>query len=63
MFWAAELSFLGALGYLRGFNQVDNQMGWLYHLFRGQKMFEVGSLRVDMGNPGLNGLIVTRPNL
>ena len=37
MFWAAELNFRGALGYLRGFNQVDNQMGGLYHWFQGQK--------------------------
>ncbi len=37
MFWAAELNFRGALDYLRGFDQVDNQMGGLYHWFQGQK--------------------------
>ncbi len=37
MFWAAELNFRGALGYLRSFNQVDNQMGGVYHRFQGQK--------------------------
>ena len=37
MFWAAKLNFRGALGYLGGFNLVDNQMGGLYHRFQGQK--------------------------
>ncbi len=27
----------GALGYLRGFNQVDNHRGGVYHRFQGQK--------------------------
>ncbi|MDO9333110.1 MAG: type II toxin-antitoxin system HicA family toxin, partial [Dehalococcoidales bacterium] len=31
------LNFRGALDYLRGFDQVDNQMGWVYHRFQGQK--------------------------
>jgi len=37
VFWAAELNFPGALGYLRGFNQIDNQMGGVYHQFQVQK--------------------------
>ena len=53
MFWAAELNFQGALGYLRGFNQVDNQMGGGISSVSRTKMFEVSSLRVDMGNPSL----------
>jgi hypothetical protein len=36
VFWAAELNFRGALGYLRGFNQIDNLMGGEYHLFKEQ---------------------------
>ena len=27
----------GALGFLSGFNQVDNQMGGVYHRFQGRK--------------------------
>jgi len=34
-----------------GVNQVDNQMEGILSVSR-TKMYEVGSLRVDMGNPG-----------
>jgi hypothetical protein len=34
---AGELNFRGALGYLRGFNQIDNRMGGEYHWFKEQK--------------------------
>ena len=36
-FRVSGLKLRGALGYLRGFNQVDNQMGGVYHRFQGQK--------------------------
>ncbi len=34
-FGVSGLKLRGALGYLRGFNQVDNQMGGVYHRFQG----------------------------
>ena len=36
-FRVSGLKLRGALGYLRGFNQVDNQMGGVYHRFQEQK--------------------------
>ena len=52
MFWAAELDFRGALGYLRGFNQVDNNMGGVYHQFQEQKCSRSTHLELIWEIPG-----------
>ena len=52
VFWAAELNFQGALDYLRGFDQVDNQMGWGYHRFQGKKCSRSAHLELIWEIPG-----------
>ena len=59
-FGVSGLKLRGALGYLRGFNLVDNQIEGVYHRFQGQKCSRSAHLELIWEIPAKSQLVATR---